>query len=240
MIPADSSASTFNQAISAATRPINGQYPRPWMTDLINPLDAEVLIVGRNPARTYDASMLTHERYLDALFNRNGQSCRALYDELVEPSATRRNIDMLHRLLTEAGVDRVLETNVICYSSPMSADLGSIEHTGGRATGKAVFRLLLDYVRPRVLIAHGAATARDLADIVGSPLPLPATEGGAPTRIDVGGMTIMLLPSLAPPAWNRWQRWAREHLEAVAALAARSLESTPEEWEGLSRSKKFD
>jgi hypothetical protein len=223
MIPADSSASTFNQAISTATRPINGQYPRPWMTDLINPLDAEVFIVGRNPARTYDASMLSHEPRLDSLFNRNGLSCRALYDELVDPSPTRRNIDVLQRLLTEAGVDRVLETNVICNSSPMSADLGSLEHTGERAAGKAVLRMLLDSVRPRLLITHGAATARDLADIVGSPLPLPATDGSAPTSIEVGDMTIVLPPSLAPPAWNRWQRWAGEHLVAVAALAAKTF-----------------
>lgn len=227
MISLDSYTSAFEQAIAAATRPLNGQLPRPWMTELTDPLGAEVFIVGRNPARTYDTSILTHERHLDALFNRNGQSCRALYDELVEPSATRRNIDLLRGLLNEAGVDRVLETNVICYSSPMSADLASSKHAGGRAAGQAVFRLLLDSVRPRVLIAHGAATAIDLGTIFEFPLPLPAKEAGAPTSIDIGDMKIVLLPSLAPPAWNRWQRWACEHLEAVAALTVSTLKATP-------------
>lgn len=59
--------------------------------------------MGRNPARTYDASALTHKRHLDALFKGNGQSCRALYGKLVAPSATRRNIDPPHGLLEEAG-----------------------------------------------------------------------------------------------------------------------------------------
>jgi len=149
------------------------------MTNLADPLSAQVFIVGRNQARTYDASALTHERHLDALFNRNGQSCRALYDELAAPSPTRRNIDLLRGLLEKAGVDRVLETNVICYSSPMSADLCSLKHAGGRATGKAVFKLLLDFVRSSVLIAHGASTASDLAAVFNLPLPPPATQTGA-------------------------------------------------------------
>jgi hypothetical protein len=89
-----------------------------------------------------------------------------------------------------------------------------------------VFKLLIDFVRPRVLIAHGAATASDLGAIFYLPLPPPATQTGAPARIVVGDMTIVLLPSLAPPAWNRWQGWALEHLEATAALTASALKET--------------
>lgn len=66
----------FEQSIAQATRPLNGQLPRPWMTDLVDPLSAQVFIVGRNPARSYDASLVTHERHLDALFNRNGAKSR--------------------------------------------------------------------------------------------------------------------------------------------------------------------
>jgi hypothetical protein len=123
--------SEFELKISAAIRTFNGQLPCPWMTNLADPLSAQDFIVGRNQARTYDASTLTHERHVDALFNRNGQSCRALYDELAAPSPTRQNIDLLRGLLEKAGVDRVLETNVICYSSPMSADLCSLNTQAG-------------------------------------------------------------------------------------------------------------
>ena len=49
----------FEKSIAAATQAINGQFPRPWMTDLADPLSAEVFIVGRNPARTYDASKVS-------------------------------------------------------------------------------------------------------------------------------------------------------------------------------------
>lgn len=224
MTPIESRRHAFESAISAATRPLNGQLPRPWMTDLTDPIAARVLIVGRNPARGYDATTLDHTRHLDALFNRNGESCRGLYDELVgEPSPTRRNIDMLRTLLADAGVDQVLETNIICYSSPMSADLAKPAHAGGREAGTAIFRLLLDHVRPRVLIAHGAGTIRDVAAIVGAALPPARSAPGAPVHVESSGMTLILLPSLAPPAWNRWQGWARGHLQAAAEMAAAAL-----------------
>lgn len=223
MIPIQSREHAFESAISAATRALNGQLPRPWMTDLTNPLSAEVLIVGRNPARGYDAAKLDHARHLDALFNRNGESCRGLYDGMVEPSATRRNIDLLRALLRNAGIDQVLETNVICYSSPMSADLNKPEHAGGRKAGTAMFRLLLEHVRPRVLIAHGAGTIRDVGTIVGATLPPARSAPGAPVHVDSSNMRLILLPSLAPPAWNRWQGWAPAHLQAAADLTAAAL-----------------
>lgn len=224
MTTTESREKTFERAISAATRPVNGQLPRPWMTDLVDPVRARVLIVGRNPARGYDASKLDHSRHLDALFNRNGQSCRGLYDQLVgEPSPTRRNIDLLRVLLADAGVDQVLETNVICYSSPMSADLAKPSHAGGREAGTAIFRLLLDHVRPRVLIAHGAGTIRDVATIIGAALPPARSAPGAQVHVESSGMRLILLPSLAPPAWNRWQGWARGHLLAAAEMTVAAL-----------------
>lgn len=219
-----STRSAFEQAIDRATRALNGQLPRPWMTDLADPRSAEVFIVGRNPARSYDAGMLTQARHLDALFNRNGQSCRGLYDEMAgKPSPTRRNVDFLRSILTRSGVERILETNVICYASSMSADLAQPEHKGGRRAGKAIFRYLLDEIRPRVILAHGAATADDLGKVLGIVLPAPSSSSGTPPSVEVGGTMVMVLPSLAPPAWNSWQPWAEAHLEEAAALSAAAL-----------------
>lgn len=214
----------FEQAIVSATLPVNGQYPRPWMTDLNDPLEALAFVVGRNPARTYPAARLSHARHVDALFNRNGQYCRAVYDELNEPSRTRENIDRFGVLLRQAGVDRILETNVICYSSPMSADLALPEHSDGRSAGRAVFSLLLRSIRPRVLIAHGAGTVHDLSKMMGASLPAPAQRPGPPPSVVLGTMTIITLPSLALPAWNRWHSWADEHLKSAAAIAAVALQ----------------
>ena len=41
----------FQAAIARLTEPLNGQYPRPWMTELADPLSANVLIVGKNEAK---------------------------------------------------------------------------------------------------------------------------------------------------------------------------------------------
>lgn len=88
-----------------------------------------------------------------------------------------------------------------------------------------LFDLLLAHLCPSVILAHGAQTRRDLARRLGIDLPeLPsgpgewavatATLAGRPVR-------ICLIPSLAPPAWNRWSSWApacfRELVPRVAA-----------------------
>lgn len=227
MLNLHSRQQAFEQAIAQATQPINDQLPRPWMTDLVDPLSAQVFIIGRNPARPYDARSLTHERHLDALFNRKGQSCRSLYNELArKASPTRHNVDLFRGLLAEVGVDSILETNVICYASPMSSDLAKPAHTGGRGAGKAIFRLLLESIRPRVILAHGAGTVGDLAKILGTELPVARSEPGTPMNVIVGGTTLVLLPSLAPPEWNKWQGWARSHLKEAAAITAAALART--------------
>ena len=38
----------FEEAIRRLTEPINGQYPRPWMTEMKRPWEADVFIVGKN------------------------------------------------------------------------------------------------------------------------------------------------------------------------------------------------
>ncbi len=113
------------------------------MTDLRDPTTATVFIVGRNQRNGYDAEMVGYQEHVDALFNRNGQSCRQLYDRVTagKPSRTRANTDRLRNLLFQKGIDRVLETNVICYSSPMSSDLANEEHKDGKARGTDIFRM---------------------------------------------------------------------------------------------------
>lgn len=80
----------FATAIHELTKPLNDQFPRPWMTELADPLAAKVFIVGRNQAKGFHSSRLTHRRHIDALFNRNGESCRKVYDEMTgfSPSPT--------------------------------------------------------------------------------------------------------------------------------------------------------
>ena len=210
-------------AISQLTQPVGRQYPRPWMTDLQDPVAATVFIVGMNQAKGYPvASVGSHARHLDALYNRNGQSCRALYDVITDgqPSKTRTNVDDLTRRLARAGVEGVLETNVICYSTPMSRDLALPEHAAGAVQGHLIFRTLLAHIRPAVLIAHGAGTAERLGRCLGFKLPSPPERADdvRSTVVDHEGhqMTVFVVPSLAPPKWNSWSPWAAVHLDLVA------------------------
>ena len=70
----------FEERTRQLTQPCNGQLPRPWMTRMENPWEADVFIVGMNQRNPYSDIDIPHRRHLDTLFNRNGESCRRLYD----------------------------------------------------------------------------------------------------------------------------------------------------------------
>lgn len=227
----------FEQLIRELTRPINGQYPRPWMTKLPDPLKAKVFIVGQNQAKTYlEADAGSHDRFIDALFNRNGESCRRLYDELTKgkPSPTRRNIDKLTALLEEEGVTEILETNIVCYSTPVSSDLHQTQHRGGRDRGDAIFRALLHWGNPSIFIAHGSGTRNRFGTILRMELP-PCTEGIAVESASFEGkrFRLLLIPSLAPPAFNDWHSRQPDCLTAVADKVAWMLNLKPAQSEML-------
>ena len=215
----------FEDAIKRLTESLNGQFPRPWMTELKDPMSANVFIVGKNQAKGYEVGRLTHDRHVNALFNRSGESCRRVYDEMTgfSPSPTRKNTDRFRGLLASAGVSQVLETNVVCYSTPMSGDLRLPEHSGGRVRGTEIFLALLHYIKPKVLLAHGAGTRDALGALLGAALPSCPTADGDPQPVTVQDMTIFILPSLAPPKWNQWQGWSTSYLSKVANASASAL-----------------
>jgi hypothetical protein len=221
---------TLEDVVRRLTVPVGGQYPRPWATDLLDPSSARVFIVGRNQATSITVEDAGgHDKYLDALFNRRGLSCRTLYERARHgkgPSRTRANIDSLTARMKAAGSMAVLETNVCCYSTPMSADLRRTEHAAGRARGREIFVALMRHVRPSIVIAHGAGTIRELSKVLGAALPRPPAQGGAPVVAKVRGdfhCSAIVIPSLAPPGWNRWSAWAPRHLDAVAETAIELL-----------------
>ena len=225
-------------AVRELTRPINGQYPRPWMTEMADPENAEVFIVGYNQATGFPVgSINSHETYVSALFNVKSGSCRRLYDKMRGnngPSPTRKNIDSLNKMLLAERIEKIIETNVICYSTPMSSDLGSHAHTGGKEAGREIFLELIRTIRPKVLIAHGEGTKKELERVLGVKAPaLPENGDGAVCSVhqQVAGLgapydpMIIFVPSLAPPKWNSWSNWAPAHLKAVASQASKFLRS---------------
>ncbi|MEW9614288.1 hypothetical protein AB3G45_10725 [Shinella sp. S4-D37] len=187
------------------------------MTALTDPTTASVFTVGKNQRNGFDAATVgSHEHYVNTLFNRGPETCRQLYDRMVgAPSPTRKNTDALVTKLRSHGISEVLETNVICYSTPMSSDLRKLAHLGGTERGQEIFAVLLDLIQPRVLISHGADTAKKLSRILQVRLPAPPTAPSDPLECVVGGTTVFIIPSLAPPQFNKWSRWSEPHLEKV-------------------------
>lgn len=215
----------FQNHIAELTRTIGGQYPRPWMTNLTDPVSANVFIVGKNQRNGYETSRISHSRHLDALFNRNGESCRGVYDEITNqrPSPTRNNLDRFHYLLESAGVHQLLETNVICFSTPMSRHLAQAANHEGASNGSEIFGYLLKYIKPRILIAHGEGTCKELSKILNVSFPPLPKAANDVISLTVENMVVYVIPSLAPPKWNSWQRWADEHLGYVSAEVAKIL-----------------
>ena len=208
----------FEETIRALTQPIDGQLPRPWMTAMKNPLEAKVFIVGKNQRNRYPPEEISHERHIDGLFNRNGESCRGLYDVVTKgkPSPTRRNTDRLVERLKQHGVGDILETNVVCFSTPMSADLRVRANVVGARKGEEIFRYLLSEIAPPVLIVHGAGTVRQVSAILrADQLRVP---GSADENCDVQmeHHLVIPIPSLAPPEANKWASWRDGYLEDVA------------------------
>ena len=208
----------FEDRIRELTIPINGQLPRPWMTTMTDPLKAEVFVIGINQSREYLVDKVSHKRHLDALFNRNGQTCRGLYAEISEgkPSRTRKKIDELAERLKQRGVNNTLETDVICYSTPTSEDLRAVAHASGVKRGRQIFRYLLEQVRPPVLIVHGVAAGKELADTLRTGQFKVPQSAGDVCDVQTEQHLIIPIPSLSPRQFNRWASWSSDLMDQVA------------------------
>ena len=207
----------FEEKIRELTEPFNGQLPRPWMTCMKHPLEADVFIVGMNQRKGYSAKDIPHQRHLDALFNRNCESCRGLYDETTggKPSRTRRNIDDLVARLNRHNIHNILETNAICYSTAMSADLSSRAHAGGAGKGEEIFRYLLSEIAPTILVVHGVRSVECISTILKiNRLEVPPSADETCDILTEQHLVIPI-PSLAPPGFNIWSSWSDGYLDKV-------------------------
>ncbi len=215
----------FEKTLFNLTKPINGQYPRPWMTDLTNPFDAKVFIVGHNPATEFKvADIESHSTFMDALYNRNGQSCLGLYNKITgaKPSKSRENIENLSNMLKKKEVTGLIETNVVCYSTSTSGDLHKKTNSEGLRIGETIFKTIVSTIKPPVIIIHGAGTKKAFEKNMKCKLP-PCPESRndiikIKVFIPTYSTTIYIIPSLALPAYNTWKNfseWANEYLEKV-------------------------
>lgn len=219
----------FEDRIRELTKPINGQLPRPWITEMKNPLEADVFVIGMNQSRKYAADRIGHQRHMDALFNRNGETCRGLYDGVTngKPSPTRKITDRLVTRLKQQGIHRILETDVICYSTPKIEDLRTEAHAGGAKRGEEIFRYLLEQVCPQILIVHGVGAGKKLGTILRiGRLEIPRCVSDV---CDVQTERHLVIPvrSLSPPEFNKWSTWSGELMDQVATRVKDRLARLP-------------
>ena len=184
-----------------------------------------VCTIGMNQSREYPAGNVPHQRRRDAPFNRNGESCRGLYNETAKgkPSPTRQNTDGLVARLKQQNIHNILETNVIRYSTRMSEALSAQAHAGGANRGEEIFRCPLAEIAPTLLIVHGAGTAKHISTILKiNRLRVP---GSADETCDVQTEQRLIIPirSLAPPEANRWASRRGGYLNQVAIRVRHKL-----------------
>ena len=208
----------FEETILAMTQPTDGQLLRPWMTAMKNPLEADVFIVGGNQRTPYFARDISHQRHMDALFNRNGECCRGLYDEVRggEPSPTRRKTDDLVARLNQQSVRNILETNVVCFSTPKSADLRTRSNSVGARKGKEIFRYLLAEIAPLVLVVHGMGTVKQISTILRTDRLRVPDSPDEICDIQLERHLVIPIPSLSPRGFNSWKAWGQGYLDRVA------------------------
>ena len=190
-----------------------------------NPREAEVFVVGKNQKNGYAVNKVSHRRHIEALFNRNGESCRGLYDEFTEgkPSRTRKNTDGLVDRLNKRNIHKILETNVICYSTPTSKDLNNPGHSGGTKRGEDIFRYLLTEIAPAVLIVHGVGSVKSISPMLQcKQLKVPRSADEI-CDVQMEKHLVIPIPSLAFPAFTNWSSWADRYLDIVADRVSQKL-----------------
>lgn len=222
---------SFERRVRDLTSEINGQYPRPWMTRLKAPQSAKVFVVGYNFAVPYMANTVNYERFIDSLFNRNGESCQAFYEEMTSKTPTRSNIEMFSTKLANAGCDSVIETNVICYGTKKKNCLRLPKHRGGKELGIKIFLNLVKEIRPKAIVVYGKGACEEFGRALelSSPLPYPPDKKDRFVKHKLAdGTHVFVIPSLALPAFRTWPsghsfcNWADEYLDKVASRVARA------------------
>jgi hypothetical protein len=213
----------FNEIIL----PVNGQYPRPWMTESIEPWESKIFIVGKNQAKTFSQNEIgSREAYISSLFNRGDESCRELYNRLSrnKPSRTRGHIDKFVDKLKKQNLSDIIETNVVCYSTPMSVDLRQAIHSGGIRKGSEIFLGLLEIIEPKVIVVHGVGAAKELARLINIEIPNPPKDQEREILITKFQKScIITIPSLASPEYEKWANWSDVFLDDVSNTVSKII-----------------
>lgn len=195
------------------TAPRGGTYPRPWTTDA-DPERADVLIVGASSAKAFHCDDVgDHDRFVDALWNRNGRSCREMYERAtVTPSRTRPNLDRLSKMLKDRGCTP-MQTNVACSSARYDAELS----TEDRQHGTAIFRAVVHHVPWQAMIVYGVGASKRFGAALGVRLPPVPPPDSDPVWVAAFERPVFVSPTLGPPGYrNSVWPYLERVIEAIA------------------------
>lgn len=203
----------FEQRIRELTEPRAGAYPRPWTTTT-NPAQADVLIVGASSANTFRvADVGDHQRFLDALWNRNGQTCRSMYDAAtLKPSPTRPNLDRLSKMLADSGMTS-LQTNVACASARYDVEVSADD----RQHGTIIFTTVVEHVPWKAMIVYGVGATKGFGKAFGLTMPKVPAPDSDPISVQFRDRPVFVSPTLAAPGF-RSTVWP--YLECVVTAIA--------------------
>jgi len=188
----------FEDLIRALTVPRDGSYPRPWTTET-DPTQADVLIVGASSAKTFHvADVGSHDQFLDALWNRNGLTCRAMYDAATaKPSPTRTNLDRLSQMLAANGLTS-LQTNVTCASARYDAEVSKTD----RAHGTLLFKAVVTHLPWSAMIIYGVGATDRFGKALGLAMPKVPSPDTAPVSRMIYDRPVFVSPTLASPSYR--------------------------------------
>ncbi len=222
---AQDTLSHLESTIRRLTQPVLGQYPRPWMTDLTDPSGAEVFVVGANPATPYAPQQVgSHERFLNALFNRAGETCRALYNEVRgKSSGTRSHSDEFVQMLRQGGVTKILETNTVCFSTPKFKDVYKLENREGLVRGIEIFEEIFRIIRPRIMVVHGSGVFKSFKADHAIAFSSPPERSDEFPRAVIGETLVLVIPSLGRPKVDQWPFQRTGYLREIVRQSAEHL-----------------
>jgi hypothetical protein len=191
----------FEDQIRALTAPRNGAYPRPWTTgaDDTDPSQADVLIVGASSAKTFRvADVGDHDAFLDALWNRNGKTCSAMYAAATsERSRTRPNLERLSGMLAARGFTS-LQTNVACASGRYDADVSDED----RAHGTDIFKVVVKHVPWKAMIVYGVGACERFGRALDVAMPSMPSPDAEPASVTIFDRPVYISPTIAPPSYR--------------------------------------
>jgi hypothetical protein len=219
----------LEDAVCSMIQPAGDQYPRPWMTMMSNPEEANIFTIGKHPSTKYLSRDIDKKEHFNSLFNNPPMSCHDVYHR-IRPKGntpTRQKLEIIKKKLNSKSLEMIIDTNVsiINYDSIINRT----EQSAAKSLGEEGFLDIVKIICPKVLIAYGDEANAKISDLFNIKLHcLPKTSDD---RLyfsqGLGGEFCEKYKPwifFTPPLWDsNWGRWAEKRLDELCREIARLL-----------------